>query len=118
MKRAADKATEFLKVLANPKRLMIVCRLNEGEASVTELAEFLGMRPSAVSQHLQILRLSQLVVTRRSAQTIYYALKHNASEDVIKILYKNFCFGPPSSLKKAKTKNLSASKTSSKKVSS
>ncbi len=115
MKRAADKATEFLKILANPKRLMIVCRLSEGEASVTELAEFLGMRPSTVSQHLQILRLSQLVVTRRSAQTIYYALKHNASEDVIKVLYKNFCFGP-SSAKKDKTENTSGSKTSSKKV--
>ena len=94
MKRAADKATEFLKILANPKRLMIVCRLSEGEASVTELAEFLGMRPSTVSQHLQILRMSNLVETRRDAQTIYYSLEHSASEDVIKALYKNYCIMP------------------------
>ena len=108
MKRAADKATEFLKILANPKRLMIVCRLSEGEASVTELAEFLDMRSSTVSQHLQILRLAQLVVTRRSAQTIYYALEHNASEDVIKVLYKNFCFEPSPTTATKKSKKVSS----------
>lgn len=94
MKKAADTAAELLKVLANPKRLMIVCRLSEGEASVTELSECLEMRASTVSQHLQILRLSNFVTTRRSAQTIYYSLKHSASEDVIKALYKNYCILP------------------------
>ena len=94
MKKAADTAAELLKILANPKRLMIVCRLSEGEASVTELSELLEMRASTVSQHLQILRLSNLVTTRRSAQTIYYSLKHSASEDVIKALYKNYCILP------------------------
>jgi DNA-binding transcriptional ArsR family regulator len=94
MKKAADKAAELLKVLANPKRLMIVCRLSEGEASVNELAETLDMRASTVSQHLQILRLGGFVTTRRDAQTIYYSLEHNPSEDVIKALYKNYCIMP------------------------
>lgn len=94
MKESADQAAELLKVLSNPKRLMIVCRLSEGEASVTELAESFEMRPSTVSQHLQILRLGGYVKTRRAAQTIYYSLEHSASEDVIKILYKNYCLKP------------------------
>lgn len=94
MKNSAREAAELLKVLANPTRLMIVCRLSEGEASVTALAEFLGIRGSTVSQHLQILRMSNLVTTRRSAQTIYYDLAHAASEDVIKALYKNYCIKP------------------------
>lgn len=94
MKKAADKAAELLKVLANPKRLMIVCRLSEGEASVNELADFLEMRSSTVSQHLQILRLGHFVKTRRDAQTIYYSLEHSASEDVIKALYNNYCIAP------------------------
>lgn len=94
MKTSAAEAAELLKVLANPSRLMIVCRLSEGEASVTELAAFLDARASSVSQHLQILRMSNLVTTRRDAQTIYYSLAHTASEDVIRALYKNYCIKP------------------------
>lgn len=94
MKKSAKEAAGLLKVLANPSRLMIVCRLSEEEASVTELAEFLGARGSTVSQHLQILRMSNLVTTRREAQTIYYSLAHTASEDVIRALYKNYCIQP------------------------
>ncbi|MFA7275241.1 MAG: metalloregulator ArsR/SmtB family transcription factor [Pseudobdellovibrionaceae bacterium] len=100
MKKSADKAAKLLKVLANPKRLMIVCRLREGEASVSELAEFLNMRASTVSQHLQILRLSDLVETRRAAQTIFYSLAHTPSEDVIKALYKNYCILPSKTSKR------------------
>lgn len=100
MKKSAEKAAELLKILSNPKRLMIVCHLAEGEASVNDLAEFLDMRASTVSQHLQILRLSNLVCTRRDAQTIYYSLTHSASEDVIQALYKNFCIMPKRRIKK------------------
>lgn len=94
MNELAEKAAELLKILSNPKRLMIVCHLAEGELSVNELAEMLRMRASTVSQHLQILRLSKLVETRRSAQTIFYSLTYAASEDVILALYKNFCIAP------------------------
>ncbi|MDY0029055.1 MAG: metalloregulator ArsR/SmtB family transcription factor [Pseudobdellovibrionaceae bacterium] len=94
MNKSAEKAAELLKILSNSKRLMIVCHLAEGEKSVNELAEMLGMRASTVSQHLQILRLSKLVETRRNAQTIFYSLTHAASEDVIMALYKNFCIAP------------------------
>lgn len=96
MNESAEKAAGLLKILSNPKRLMIVCHLAEGELSVNELAEMLQMRASTVSQHLQILRLSNLVETRRSAQTIFYSLTHAASEDVIMALYKNFCIAPNS----------------------
>ncbi len=101
MKKSAEKAADLLKILSNPKRLMIVCRLAEGEASVNELAEFLGMRASTASQHLQILRLANLVETRRNAQTIFYSLTHAASEDVIKALYKNYCIMPSQKPKKS-----------------
>lgn len=94
MKKSASEAAELLKILSNPTRLMIVCRLSEGEASVSALADFLGIRGSTVSQHLQILRMSELVTTRRDAQTIYYSLAHDASEDVIRALYKNYCIKP------------------------
>lgn len=100
MKNSASAAANLLKILANPTRLMIVCRLSEGEESVSGLTDFLGLRNSTVSQHLQVLRLSGLVETRREAQTIYYSLTHAPSEDIIRALYKNFCIQPVKSKKK------------------
>ncbi|MDD2705680.1 MAG: metalloregulator ArsR/SmtB family transcription factor, partial [Acidocella sp.] len=56
MRASAEQASELLKSLANPHRLMILCQLVEGERSVGELAAFLGLRGSTVSQHLALLR--------------------------------------------------------------
>lgn len=111
IKNIADHATELLKVLSNSTRLMIVCRLIEGEMAVGELADALGIRPSTVSQHLQVLRLSDLVSTRRDGQTIYYSLANSALEDIIGALHKNFCVALPRSvLRPSDSKNLEGSK--------
>lgn len=69
--------------MANPKRLMILCSLVEGEVPVGVLANQVGLSQSALSQHLSKLRAQKLVKTRRDAQTIYYS---STSESVIKIL--------------------------------
>lgn len=69
--------------MANPKRLMILCSLVEGEVPVGVLANQVGLSQSALSQHLAKLRAQKLVKTRRDAQTIYYS---STSESVIKML--------------------------------
>lgn len=57
---------------ADPTRLRILWSLLHGEHSVNELANHLGARPAAVSQHLAKLRLSRLVITRREGTRIFY----------------------------------------------
>ena len=76
-------AAGLLSAMANPKRLMILCSLVEGEVPVGVLANQVGLSQSALSQHLSKLRAQKLVKTRRDAQTIYYS---STSESVIKIL--------------------------------
>ncbi|HCL67202.1 MAG: metalloregulator ArsR/SmtB family transcription factor [Rhizobium sp.] len=76
-------AAGLLSAMANPKRLMILCSLVEGEVPVGVLAQQVGLSQSALSQHLSKLRAQKLVKTRRDAQTIYYS---STSESVIKIL--------------------------------
>ena len=68
---AAAAAT--LKLLADPTRLRILWALLHGEHAVQELAEHVGARPAAVSQHLAKLRLARLVRTRRHGNQIFYA---------------------------------------------
>jgi len=69
-------AVETLKMLADRTRLRIVWALLHGEHSVGDLADHVGAKPAAVSQHLAKLRLAGLVRTRRQGVRIFYAA-HN-----------------------------------------
>ena len=79
----ANVAAALLSAMANPKRLLILCSLVQGEVPVGVLANQVGLSQSALSQHLSKLRAQKLVKTRRDAQTIYYS---STSEQVLKIL--------------------------------
>lgn len=65
---------EICKVLTDPKRLMLLDVLRDGECSVGELAEAIGASLANVSQHLGVLRHAGLVDTRRVATSIRYRL--------------------------------------------
>jgi ArsR family transcriptional regulator len=87
----ARDATDFLKALGHEGRLMILCRLVEGECSVTELEDLLSARQAAVSQQLARLRLEGLVKTRREGKVMYYSLADQRVERMIGLLYDLFC---------------------------
>jgi DNA-binding transcriptional ArsR family regulator len=65
---------EICKTLSDPKRLMIVHELRDGELSVGQLGSRLELPQANVSQHLAILRKRGIVSTRREGTTIYYSL--------------------------------------------
>lgn len=91
MGKQADKAEALLKAMASRPRLMVLCHLTEGEKAVWELLDEIQLSPSALSQHLGILREQGLVTTRREGQTIYYALTEGPSLDIIGVLYTTYC---------------------------
>jgi ArsR family transcriptional regulator, virulence genes transcriptional regulator len=107
MEAAADRASELLKALANRHRLLIVCQLIDGERSVGDLAEFLDLRDSTVSQHLALLRKDGLVSARRDAQTIYYSIASDSAREILTALYRVYCT-PPSRSKTARNKAMRA----------
>ena len=94
MEAAADRASDLLKALANRHRLLIICQLIDGERSVGDLAEFLGLRDSTVSQHLALLRKDGLVAARREAQTIYYSIASEPAREILTTLYQVYCVPP------------------------
>ena len=93
MQAAAVEASELLKALASPHRLMIICQLIERERSVGELADFLKLRHSTVSQHLALLRKDGLVTPRRDGQTIWYSIASAPARELLTTLYRIYC-GP------------------------
>ncbi|KAB2886860.1 MAG: winged helix-turn-helix transcriptional regulator [Pseudorhodoplanes sp.] len=89
----AREASEFLKALSHEARLVILCLLVEGEKSVTEIEQVLGLRQPAVSQQLARLRADDLVDTRRDGKNIYYSLARPEVGGVIEAIHDAFC-GP------------------------
>lgn len=88
--QARDAAT-FLRALANPTRLMLLCSLVEGELTVGELNEHIPVSQSALSQHLARLRQEGLVATRRESQSIHYRIADPMVLDMISPLHRRFC---------------------------
>lgn len=60
------------KGLADPKRLLIINALRDGERAVSELADAAGISQANASQHLAVLRDKGLVEDRRDGQWVYY----------------------------------------------
>lgn len=75
-----------LKLMSHPERLLMLCRMDEGEVSVTELVELTGLSQSSVSQHLAMLREEGVVSIRGEAQTRYYSLNDPIVRGVIHAL--------------------------------
>ncbi|MEM8949282.1 MAG: metalloregulator ArsR/SmtB family transcription factor [Pseudomonadota bacterium] len=87
----AREASGLLKTLGNEHRLLILCTLLEGERSVGDLVEKIGLSQSALSQHLARLRRDGLVRTRRSSQTIYYRVAGVEAPAVLATLHSLYC---------------------------
>jgi DNA-binding transcriptional ArsR family regulator len=91
--KSADAATKLLKALANKKRLLILCHLDDGEMSAGELASRVGLSLSALSQHLAGLRLAGIVSSRRHAREIRYRVKEGPAGRLMTTLVDIYC-GP------------------------
>ncbi len=86
LKAKADAMAGRLKLMSHPERLLMLCRMDEGEVSVGELVELSGLSQSSVSQHLAQLRAQGAVRIRAEAQTRYYALEDPVVRGVIHAL--------------------------------
>ena len=82
----AREVAHLLKLLSSEQRLIILCRLSDGEMSVGELGRYVNLSQGALSQQLAKLRAEKIVTTRRDAQTIYYKLADAAAEKLIGVI--------------------------------
>jgi DNA-binding transcriptional ArsR family regulator len=93
LEERAEYIADRLSLLANSKRLLILCELAKGEMSVGAIQARVGLSQSALSQHLGKLREAAMVSTRREAQTIHYRLADPEVEVLMAALYEAFCRG-------------------------
>jgi DNA-binding transcriptional ArsR family regulator len=74
---AAALVERVREVICEPTRTQIVRALSVGPLSVSDLAITVGRSRSAISQHLRILRLDNVVQTTRRGRVAYYTLTAN-----------------------------------------
>ena len=74
-----DQLAVVGKAFASAKRLEIIDLLSQGERTVESVSRAAGLGVSTASAHLQILKLTNVVRTRRAGTRVYYSL---AGDDV------------------------------------
>lgn len=73
-----DELVNTARALADPTRVRVLAALRGGELCVCELSDALGVAQSTLSTHLQVIRETGLVRTRRQGRWVYYALEPRA----------------------------------------
>ncbi|VAW13294.1 Transcriptional regulator, ArsR family [hydrothermal vent metagenome] len=68
---------KLLKALANPFRLEIIEMLSQGEKSVEGIVQTTSLTFANASQHLQVLKNSNIVKSRKEGRYVYYSLINN-----------------------------------------
>lgn len=74
---------EAYKALADPTRRRILKYLRGGERNAGELAEYAGVARTALSHHLTVLKLADLVRVERRGQFQVYSLNTTVFQDLM-----------------------------------
>jgi len=91
MRRNAESSAAFLKLLANPSRLLVLCNLIEGERCVGDLEKDLDISQSALSQHLSKMRDEGIVKADKQGQHVFYSISDSNVVEILNVLYDLFC---------------------------
>ncbi len=91
LKTKIKKASGFLRLLSSTPRLEILCLLSQDEMSVGQIQKKIQISQSALSQHLNKLRTSKILKTRKVRQTVYYSIQNTTALKIIDVLHKIYC---------------------------
>jgi ArsR family transcriptional regulator len=76
--------SKIFKLLSNPTRLGILCIICDEEVSVSDICSVLGKSQSNISQHLSVLRNTNMVDFKREDNKLRYYLKNTNISKLIK----------------------------------
>lgn len=72
-----DKASYIIRAISHPLRLKIISYIDKNKiVNVNKIYNSLNLEQSITSQHLNILRNSKLVITRREGKFIFYSVNY------------------------------------------
>lgn len=73
-KNNLDQTAEFLKVIAEPNRLKILCILGKQKMCVCDIWQYLDLPQNLVSHHLKVLKDFKLVDSKKESTKVIYSI--------------------------------------------
>jgi len=80
-----EQPAQLFSALSHPVRLAMLELLLNGEACVCHIQSVLGLRQAYASQHLNILRQSGIVNSRKDGTRVYYELSTSGVDQMISL---------------------------------
>lgn len=74
---------DLFKMLGDTTRIKLLGKIAAGEMRVGDIADSLGMQPSAISHQLRVLRAARIVTCRRDGKEAWYSLD---DDHVVKLM--------------------------------
>lgn len=92
MEEKARMIAQLLKLLANEHRLLILCALIQKPLTVTEIHKFTpNITASALSQHLNHLRLAGILDSEKSGANVVYTMADERVAALIDAIKEYYC---------------------------
>lgn len=79
------KLSELFKMFADPTRIKLLNALYISEMCVCDIAACLNMTHSAISHQLRLLKMYNLVKSRKEGKVVYYSLADSHVTDILSI---------------------------------
>jgi ArsR family transcriptional regulator len=81
---------EVFQALAHPTRIHVIETLADGELSVGTILSRVNVEPANLSQHLSVLRLKKLVMTRKVGNQVLYSVRDPLIIDALDVMRHYF----------------------------
>lgn len=86
-----NAVAEVIKIIGHPQRLQILEHLElHGESKAGDIAEAVGGRQGAVSQHLNKMRIAGILAARRDSREVYYRIAEQHAVTILGCIRKKF----------------------------
>lgn len=86
-----ERASKVLKAMGHPLRLKILCIIGDEELPVMDIVSKVGTTQSNISQHIDILREKDIIVSRREGSKILCKVKDLQILSLLKSMQETFC---------------------------
>ncbi len=74
MEKIYELHADLCKIFSNAKRLEIIHTVKDKEMAASELIERIGLSKANLSQHMSVLKLKGVILSRREGINIYYRI--------------------------------------------
>lgn len=86
-----EQAAGWLRAMAHPMRLKLLCALGDEECGTRELLERVGSTPTNIALHLGVLLNGGLVSRRRRGNRHLYRVRYGRTMELIHAAREVFC---------------------------